>query len=141
MKEIHLIRSPSTEQGTIGEFVHEGVHLCYSIELPWRNNISNMSCIPVGEYDCEIVQSPRFGRVYHVKDVSKRSHVLIHSGNYAGNSELGYKTHSHGCILPGRHKGTLGKQIAVLSSRFALTGLMEALEYKPFKLIVSEASC
>lgn len=141
MQELLLIRSPSTDQGTFGAFFCNGVQLCRSIELPWRDNMSNMSCIPTGEYVCSVVRSPRFGRVYHVQNVPNRSHVLIHSGNYAGNTELGYRTHSHGCILPGRHSGKLGSQRAVLSSRFALSSLMESMGYEKIKLIIKEASC
>lgn len=137
MMEITLTRETSSDHGTLGRLTGPGINL-HTIELPWRDNAPNLSCIPAGEYHCELVRSPRFGRVYHVKDVPGRSHVLIHSGNYAGDSTKGWRTHSHGCILPGRKRGQLGNQAAVLCSRAALTSFMRSLAGRDFILNIEE---
>ncbi|WP_319778428.1 DUF5675 family protein [Maridesulfovibrio sp.] len=135
--KIRLTRYESGDHGSFGFLRGPGIRL-HVIELPWRDNRSNLSCIPVGEYRCERVRSPRFGVVYHIKDVPGRSHVLIHSGNYAGDSTKGWKTHSHGCILPARKRGRLGKQLAGLCSKSALSSFMSALNRQPFKLIIED---
>ena len=137
MINVALRRYESGDQGTFGRLVGPGVNL-HVIELPWRDNLSNLSCIPCGEYLCEAVRSPRFGVVYQVKGVPDRSHVLIHAGNYAGDSTLGFRTHSHGCILLGRKRGRLGKQKAILCSKAALSSFLSTLERQPFTLIIEE---
>lgn len=57
------------------------------LELPWRDNLTNVSCIPEGTYDCEKVVSPTHGLCILVKDVPSRSSILIHAGNFAASSE------------------------------------------------------
>ena len=137
MLTIRLQRYESGDQGTFGRLVGPSLNM-HVIELPWRENISNLSCIPLGEYRCEIVRSPRFGVVYHVQGVPGRSHVLIHAGNYAGDSALGFRTHSQGCILPGRKRGRLGEQKAILCSKAALSSFLSTLGRQPFTLIIEE---
>ena len=59
-------------------------------------------CIPEGEYEIRLTNSPHFGRVYEVMNVPDRTHILIHKGNFCcarGHTE--YVTDSYGCILPG----------------------------------------
>lgn len=136
--DITLLRTRTDEQGTFGVLLVDDVTL-RTVELPWRENRTNVSCIPAGEYQCCVVQSPRFGRVYHVRNVPGRTHVLVHSGNLAGDTALGWRTHSHGCILPGLRSGRLGDQQAVLCSRAALTRFMAALGGQPFTLNIREA--
>lgn len=67
--------------------------LCHTIELPWRNNSKNNSCIPPGAYVAEMTESPKFGLVYKLRNVPERSHILIHAGNYPDET--------NGCILVG----------------------------------------
>jgi len=138
MKTVLLTRSSTGEQGTFGSLAFAG-QLLRTAELPDHGNRCNVSCIPVGDYPCNLVRSPRFGTVYHVGEVPGRTGVLIHGGNLAGDSERGWRTHSHGCILPGLHQGRLGDQRAVLCSRPALGRFMAALGGQPFILKVREA--
>ena len=65
----------------------EKVFESYSMELPWKDNKSFISCIPEGSYKCEITSSPTYGVVFEVKGVKDRSHVLIHPLNYVTQSE------------------------------------------------------
>lgn len=136
--DVTLLRTRTGEQGTFGVLLVDDVTL-RTVELPWRENRTNVSCIPAGDYQCHVVQSPRFGRVYHVRNVLGRTHVLVHSGNLAGDTGRGWRTHSHGCILPGLRSGCLGDQQAVLCSRAALTTFMAALGGQPFTLNIREA--
>jgi len=136
-RTVILRRSVSTDQGTEGELcVPELGVQCYTLELPWRDNAPNISCIPCGEYDCEIVNSPRFHRVYHVRDVPGRSHVLIHSGNFAGDTSKGLRSDVAGCILLGSRLGYLYDQRAILVSRTTVRRVMERLADVPLKLII-----
>ena len=111
-----------------------GRNTVYTIELPWRDNARQRSCIPVGVYQCAIVNSPKFGRVYGVANVPGRSNVLIHSANLAGDVELGYKSQLHGCVALGMRLGKIGNQRAALVSRPALRLLHDWAGGKPFTL-------
>lgn len=133
-----LIRSDSTDQGTFGKLFFDGVTL-NTLELPWRDNRRQISCIPPGEYGCEIVRSPRFGTVYRVKNVQARDHVLIHPANLAGDAALGWTTELQGCIALGEKTGAMlnnaGKmQRAIFVSRPAVNKLMTWAKGQAFTL-------
>lgn len=130
-----ILRGPSTDEGTFGTLTGQGLTL-RTLELPWRDNRPQRSCIPVGTYQCAIVKSPRFGRVYGVADVPGRSHVLIHGGNYAGDVEKGLRSDVEGCILLGLATGVLNGQKVVTSSRAALEQFMKAMDGKAFTLTI-----
>lgn len=134
-----LTRGPSTDQGTFGELVLDGGPALKSVELPWRNNATGASCIPVGRYRCELVNSPRFGRVYEVRDVPGRTNILIHAANFAGDKALGWHSELLGCIAPARRVDALTNptglvQRAGLESRPALAALMAWAGGLPFSL-------
>lgn len=136
-----LARAESTDQGTFGVLVFGG-QTARTVELPWRDNARQRSCIPVGSYRCAIVQSPRFGRVYGVQNVPGRTHVLIHSANFGGDVDLGWTTQLHGCIAPcqrvGMMRNNAGKmQAAGLVSRPALNSLMAWANGQPFTLEIT----
>lgn len=90
--------------------------LCWTLELPYRDNQKNISCIPKGKYKCIRVKSPKFGECWHVQDVPNRSEILIHTGN----------THHdiQGCILLGSGVGYLNDDRAVLGSKNAVNEFM-----------------
>lgn len=67
--------------------------VCYTIELPWRNNEVNRSCIPEGTYVLKRRYSTKFRWHLEIKDVPGRSYILIHPANHA-EREL------KGCIAP-----------------------------------------
>jgi hypothetical protein len=91
VKTATLTRGDSTDQGTVGRLSF-GDAVVYTLELPWRDNAPQKSCIPPGKYRLEIVKSPRFGRVYQVMAVPGRSSALIHPANFAGDADLGWTT-------------------------------------------------
>jgi hypothetical protein len=142
MKTATMRRTPSTDQGTFGALCF-GASVVHSVELPWRDNRPQRSCIPPGAYRCQLVKSPRFGRVYGVQAVPGRSAVLIHSANLAGDIDLGYTTQLHGCIAPAMRLGALRNnaghmQAAGMVSRPALAALMDWAGGEPFTLEISE---
>jgi len=137
-----LIRSPSTDEGTFGTLSFGG-QVVRSLELPWRDNARQRSCIPRGTYRCAIVQSPKFGRVYEVKGVPGRTAVLIHPANFAGDIDLGYTTNLQGCIAPceqvGQMRNAAGRmQRAGLVSRPAVSRLMSWAGGQPFELEITQ---
>ena len=108
---------------TVGKLYYGGVEICRTIELPWRANAVNVSCIPAGVYDIEPIISPRFGETYTVKNVLGRSHILFHKANWA--YEL------HGCIAPVSSFGVMSTELAGLQSGKAYNALMELLFNSP----------
>ena len=133
---LKLIRNCTSNHGTEGRIWHSEGFICCTMELPWRDNQSNISCIPLGDYWVEPWSSKRFGNVYHVCDVPGRTYILLHAGNLAGDASMGFKTHSAGCILPGKYHGVYDKQRAVMCSRPAVTKLRNLIGKKEFRFTV-----
>jgi hypothetical protein len=107
-----LVREPSTENGTLGEiFSPDGTHLCFTMELPWKDNKVRESCIPAGAYTCMPYNSAAHPGTWELQNVPNRSTILIHTGN-TGQDSLG-------CILVGRTIGTINNLPAVLLSKIA----------------------
>lgn len=147
MRRLILQRGISTDQGTPGMLMRERdlSRVAFTIELPWRDNIRRKSCIPTGRYRVEMVRSPLFGSVYLVQNVPGRDAILIHSGNFGGNTDLGFASDILGCILLGQMRGvsdgrygtipgTKGMQLAVLVTRPAVSAFQKEMEGKPFEL-------
>lgn len=137
-----LTRGPSTSAGTFGRIQCGDSLTLHTVELPWRDNLTGKSSIPLGTYRCEIVNSPRFGRVYGLRDVPGRSNILIHAANFGGNTELGFDSDLLGCIAPAMTLGALTNrqgitQQAGLRSKEALARLMEWGAGRPFELVIS----
>lgn len=140
MKNVFLIRTLTSDQGTEGILATEGF-FCKTLELPFLENKKNISCIPSGEYIVKIRQSPKYGKIYWVTNVKNRSWILIHSGNVAGNvnkinpnTGKKFKSNVNGCILLGKKHGWLWGQRAVLISRPTIRKFMDFMNYKTFKL-------
>lgn len=136
MVTVYLYREQSTDQGTPGILLAPALWFsCFTLELPWRDNQVNISCIPAGEYDCLQYFSKAFQQhLYKVQGVAGRSGIAFHSGNVAGATAQGYKTHSLGCILLGKKQGSLWGQKAVLVSRITTKRFFRLLKDEPFEL-------
>jgi hypothetical protein len=130
---ITIVRKEFSDQGTKGVLITSESH-CFTLELPWRENRPNVSCIPSGTYYVEMRRSPRLGKHYWIKDVQDRSWVLIHSGNLAGDIEKGYISHVQGCILLGSKYGLIKNQLAILFSKPTVSAFENYMEEKPFIL-------
>ena len=79
--------------GTNGTLTLNGQFVCFTIELPWRENKRNMSCIPEGTYELQPHFSINHKAHIKVLDVFNRSQILIHAANDA-------LTELKGCIAP-----------------------------------------
>lgn len=67
---------------------------CKTIELEWKNNATNISCVPAGFYNIEFEYSRRFDRkLWELKGVPGRSECKIHVANYY--------TQLQGCVAVG----------------------------------------
>lgn len=95
--------------------------LCHTIELPWKKNQTEVSCIPEGRYELKKRYSSKFKWHLEVIGVPHRSLILIHPANNA-QQEL------RGCIAPVM---TLTGPGMGLRSRIALNSLKKII-YKHF---------
>lgn len=132
-----LDRIMTGDQGTRGVFSLES-YTWVSLELPWRLNLPNVSCIPPGEYQVIWSKSPKFRRfTYEIINVPGRGGIRIHSGTYAGDVQKGFKSHSQGCPLLGRYLGT-SNQLMLLRSRDATMEFEGVGNRRPFRLLVRQ---
>jgi len=99
--------------GTNGDLLFNGVVLCHTIELPWKDNQHKISCIPEGKYELVKRYSIKFRWHLQLKNVEDRDLILIHPANDAFR-EL------KGCIAPVSILQSPGKG---LKSRVALEAL------------------
>ncbi|NHM05456.1 DUF5675 family protein [Flavobacterium celericrescens] len=80
-------------EGTNGKLECEGKLIGYTIELPWKRNERNISCIPEGKYFIRKRYSAKYKWHLELVDVPNRTYILIHPANNA-QKEL------RGCIAP-----------------------------------------
>ena len=83
-----------------------------------------------------MIHSPKLGDCYHVNNVKGRDSILIHSANFAGDVDLGFKTHLLGCIALGQKFGVVDGQLAVLLSTAAISAFHREMNRQPFDLEV-----
>lgn len=113
MTTFRLYRCSYTGHATFGElYAPTGLPMFPTLELPWKDNHRNISCIPAGVYEVKPYSSAKFKNVWELQDVPGRSKILIHAGNTVDDIE--------GCILAGMRRGLLKGLPAVLDSRKAI---------------------
>lgn len=107
------------------------VHTCYTLELPWKDNASRISCIPKGAYICTKRNATANIPYRHIliNGVSGRAGVCIHKGNY--------HTQIRGCLLVGNKLFDINKdgQLDVQNSGVEFDKIM-ALMPDEFKLTI-----
>jgi hypothetical protein len=90
--ELLLIRTYDV-LGTNGTVYSGEKSICYTIELPWKENQKRISCIPEGRYEIVKRYSAKFKWHFILINVPNRAFILIHPANDA-LKEL------KGCIAP-----------------------------------------
>jgi hypothetical protein len=121
--------------GTNGKLFLDGQLICSTIELPWRANMRQVSCIPEGKYEIRKRYTARFGYHLMVKDVTGRSNILIHAFNNALEE-------SKGCIAPVSECRGAGQGTFSRASLKKLTAIVypELENSKPVFLTIKKAS-
>jgi hypothetical protein len=147
MKRLTAIRDETGDEGTfsLGMLTEGGQRLGWwnFIELPWRDNAPERSCIPPGTYTARVVDSEHFHRkVYALEGVPGRAAIEMHPGNFAGDVALGFHSDLKGCMAPGTARSELlapsgVMQKAVLNSAQALDELLVATGGEPIEIVIS----
>lgn len=93
-----LRRFIKTDFYTIGRFqiYNSSAKLIFeaiTLELPYRKNEKNISCIPTGYYEVIKRVSEKYGECFQLQNVANRAGILIHTGNFYRDTK--------GCILLG----------------------------------------
>lgn len=115
MKTFTLYRYYYGENHTLGLMFIEGIYACDTLELPWKDNSRDVSCIPEGIYNIFKVPSSDGFRVA-VEPVKDRTAIQIHAANHVrelrGCIAVGVK--SLNMVMQSRDK--LGKLLQLLGS-------------------------
>ena len=138
MRRVILTRQEQGPQGTFG-VIGIGERAWFTVERPWLDNASNVSCIPPGRYDCRWTLSPRFRRMMYVLlDTAPRAGIRAHSANLMGDKAKGYRAQLNGCIALGERMGWLDGQKALLVSAPAMRRFESYMGGKPFTLEIRQ---
>jgi hypothetical protein len=130
MKTVTLNRVSDDGVQTLGNLIVDNFR-CKTLEKPWKNNQSNISCIPKGIYICKYTFSPKFLKyTYEVQGTKPRSGIRIHSGNYFFDIQ--------GCILLGDSYAYLNsdKELDILNSRKTIKTFEDYMAKQSFNLII-----
>jgi len=135
MYKAFLNRVQGDDQQTLGYFsLYEGVNLifdCVTLELAWKDNETNVSCIPKGTYKVTPRYSDKYTQHFILEDVPNRKFILIHSGNFNSDTE--------GCILLGTSFRKINQDslLDITASRRATSELLFATDGEGFELTIS----
>jgi hypothetical protein len=142
---IAIIYRTYTPAQTLGSFyliASDGAfYKLKSLELPWLNNKSFISCIPEGVYICRPRTSKLFGEHFEILNVPGRDKILIHIMNFIGSpNPITNKVESNGCIGLGMQHLDITKDgiLDLSASGKALNFLNSITDRKEFTLIIKE---
>ena len=125
MRSLKLKRIYFQEKQTLGKLsVCEGLTIlftCFTVELPWLNNVRLVSCIPPGKYKVTKRNSKKYGLHFYILNVPGRDMILIHSANFSRQLL--------GCIAPGDNHTDIDKDGLqdVTNSKNTLKKLIELM--------------
>lgn len=133
----HLTRYIQNDKQSLGVwvFAKNDLWVAKTLELPWKDNASNISCIPDGAYTCKYTRSNRLSKLkgvdvftYELVDVPDRAGIRIHSANYF------YQL--LGCIAMGSALKDLNAdgQLDVIHSGDTVDAFVKVMEKKDFIL-------
>jgi hypothetical protein len=124
---VTLKRGYGDRNQQLGDLMIDGF-TCKTLELSWKNNQRNISCIPTGEYEVKRKFSFKFGWVYEIQNVPNRTNIYFHSGNTFFDIQ--------GCILLGTHYGDLNKDESadIFNSKITVKKFEDFMNKKPFIL-------
>jgi len=124
MKTIILKRVSHTNHATFGVLLDAGIPFCVTLELPWRDNETNISCIPEGVYSVAQLDNDE---AFDFQHVPGRTGIQIEVANMT--SQL------LGCIAVGEKYEPLGSDLwAIQESRKAFSELKSRVPGNKFNL-------
>lgn len=108
-----------------------GAFNCRTLELPWKNNQKNISCIPKGTYQVKWQYwFSKFKYTYVIQNIPNRAGIRIHAGNYFFDVQ--------GCILLGDHYSDINHdgEVDILNSRNTIKKFEDLMQKRDFTLII-----
>ena len=134
MRLFRILRVSDIEDGTFGVFFADyDIPFALTLERNWVQNKKEESCIPMGDYICQRIVSPKYGDVFEVINVPQRTHILVHKGNVEDDSK--------GCILIGEQFGFLKNKVAITHSGDGFNEFMNRLKgVSQFRLVIESAN-
>jgi len=120
---------------TLGRFtMYDGldeVFSCVTLELPYEQNMTSISCVPKGKYKVTHRTSEKYKQHLILHDVPNRRYILIHAGNFHSDTR--------GCILVGSRFAQINSDslLDITASKRTLTRLLEATNGNGFELTIS----
>lgn len=133
MKRLVINRLAKLDDRTLGRLiVFSGLDIVgtfTTLELPFRNNEKQKSCILSAFYTVEPRTSPKYGKHLLVNGTAPRELILLHHGNYPKDTQ--------GCIIVGTGFGDIDNdtKLEVTSSKAAMKKLVELVQ-EPAELII-----
>jgi hypothetical protein len=126
---ILLLRISSNDNGTFGVLCINNRPYYVTLELPWKNNTPNISCVPPGTYKATKMFSEKFKKtVYVLHNVPGRDLIEIHIGNKIEQTL--------GCILLGSEFSKT--DYAIVDSRVAFDDFMIRVPEEGFTITISD---
>ena len=126
---ITLKRLSDDSVQTLGILTNVTGKVYQTLELAWKKNAKQISCIPKGIYKVRKRTSAKYGEHFHILNVPNRDFVLIHHGNY--------HTDILGCILVGKGLADINKdgRLDVTGSRQAMKEILTVMPNE-FELLI-----
>jgi hypothetical protein len=127
-----LIRNIDNGTETLGTLTtSDNQFQCRTLELSWRNNQQNISCIPTGTYLCQwkfMLRELRYR--YQIMNIPNRSGIFFHTGNFFFDSQ--------GCIILGSLPQIIpgSNQPSVINTRPITTAFEKKMGGKDFQLTI-----
>lgn len=123
-----LIERSYLEEVTLSKVIMPSGKIFKGLELPWKDNEPNISCIPEGIYIAKKEFSPivertskgKFTQGWRVSNVADRSLITVHIGNTVDDVK--------GCLLIGMNYSWISNKFAVANSSVAFTQFMKEME-------------
>ena len=127
MKTVYIIRDKVGRKQSLGTLLVKNesgrvVFHSHLLELGWRNNQRNISCVPAGKYDLRLEFSPKFNRdLWEAYGIPNRSECKFHQANFARQL--------NGCFAPGEARFDIDRdgEKDMINSRSALEEFMDAI--------------
>ena len=117
-----LTRNPDQSIETTGQLIIGQLNL-FTLELPWKNNAPDVSCIPSGTYTVQKINTPALGNHFAIENVPGRDLIRIHSANFIGQLL--------GCIAVGQQGATLASGDGLIDAEHSRAALKQLWDETP----------